>query len=333
MSEYNTMKFYINGFIKQIEEAITIGESAKITPPSHPINNVIVSGLGGSGIGGALVSTLTASELKVPMNFNSDYFLPEYVNKNTLLIISSYSGNTEETVNALKLGIEKNAKIICVTSNGKIKETATKHGFDNILIPGGMPPRTCLNLSFTQQLFILNKLGLISDNLIFQLKETISHLRNHDSSIKNQALSIAKKLTGKIPVIYGETRMAPIAIRFRQQINENAKMLCWHNVIPEMNHNELVGWKNVNGDLALVLLKNDDDYYRNIRRMEIVKEIASNYASEIVTIHSKGKNFVEKALYTIYLNDWISYYLAEENGSDSIEVNAIDYLKNELSKI
>ncbi len=326
------MDVYIDGFIQQIPTAIEIGESASISSPQEPISNIVVSGLGGSGIGAVLTSALAADELQVPFMANSDYFLPGYVSKNTLLIISSYSGNTEETVNAMKLGMEKGAKIVCITSNGKIMATAKAHGFDVIQIPGGMPPRACLNLSFVQQLFVLNKLGLIGDTLINQLKQTAAHLTAEDAAIRAEAKSVAQQLDGKIPVIYGETRMEAIAVRFRQQINENGKMLCWHHVVPEMNHNELVGWKNVNGPLAVVFLKNDDDYFRNARRMEIVGEVASKYA-DVITIQSKGSNFLEKALYTIYLTDWISFYLAELNGSDAVEVNVIDYLKGELAKI
>src|SRR6185295_17584834 len=133
-----------------------IGEKAKLSASKTAIHNVVVSGLGGSGIGGNLVAEIVAAELKVPMSVNKDYFLPAFVNENTLLIISSYSGNTEETVYVLNEGLKRKAKITCITSGGKIAEIAKANSLDLILIPGGMPPRACLGYSFPQQLFVLH---------------------------------------------------------------------------------------------------------------------------------------------------------------------------------
>ena len=137
----------------------------------------------------------------------------------------------------------------------------------------------------------------------------------------------------KIPVIYADANYEGIAVRFRQQINENSKMLCWHHVIPEMNHNELVGWTTKNDDLAVVIFRNDDDYFRTQKRMEVNKTVFEKYTSTIIEIYSKGNSQLEKAMYLLHLGDWVSYLIAEKKGIDVVEVDVITHLKNELAKI
>jgi glucose/mannose-6-phosphate isomerase len=127
--------------------------------------------------------------------------------------------------------------------------------------------------------------------------------------------------------------MESVAVRLRQQINENSKVLCWHHVYPEMNHNELVGWTEKNNNLAVVFLRNKDDFKRNAVRMDITKDIYAKYTDTIIEIFSKGQTLVEKSIYLVHLSDWVSWYLSELTGADAIEVRAIDYLKSELAKI
>ncbi len=322
----------ISNFTNQLSEAIEIGQNAKLTPPEFPIQNIMVSGLGGSGIGGNLVSEFVANELEVPFAVNKDYSIPYYVSEKTLFIASSYSGNTEETLSALQQAIDRKCKIVCVSSNGKVVELAKQHGFDHIMIPGGMPPRSCLGYSFVQQLYVLSKLGLISDAFEDWLKAAIHLLKNETESIKNEAKGIADQLNGTLPIIYISAHMESVGVRFRQQVNENSKMLCWHHVIPEMNHNELVGWRTNDEKLAVVILRNDDDLRKIQDRIEINKTIFEEYTPNIQEIWSKGESHIERALYLIHLCDWVSFYLAEIRGMDAVEVKVIDYLKGELAK-
>jgi glucose/mannose-6-phosphate isomerase len=148
-----------------------------------------------------------------------------------------------------------------------------------------------------------------------------------------EAKSIAEKLKDKTPVIYATTYNEGIAIRFRQQLNENAKILCWHHIIPEMNHNELVGWTQKNDHLSVIIFLDKDEYFRNMTRVEINKEVIKKYASNITEIYSKGNSAIEKAIYFIHLGDWVSVLLAELRGVDAVEVNVINHLKSTLSKI
>lgn len=329
---YSTMDTYINEFADQLQTAIEIGEKAQITSSNHPIQNILLSGLGGSGIGGVLTSDLLRNELAIPMNVNNDYFLPNYVNENTLLIISSYSGNTEETLQALEQGLKRGAKIVCISANGKVQQLAAEHSLDFIQIPSGKPPRGSLNLSFTQSVFVLHHLGLISESPINQLKNTVSFLRSHDAEVKAKAKELAQQITGKIPVWYADDRMFGVTMRIKQQINENSKMLSWQHVLPEMNHNELVGWTEKHDEVVAIFLRNEDDYSRTQTRMTITADVIRKY-SDVIEIWSKGDNLIEQSLYIIYLTDWVSFELAQLSGADAVEVNVIDYLKGELAKV
>jgi glucose/mannose-6-phosphate isomerase len=323
----------VDRFPSQLNEALEIGTKAIINKHNFPIRNVFVTGLGGSGIGADFVYEFICDELKVPFSINKGYTIPKNVNKNTLVMVSSYSGNTEETLNALEQIMQTGAKIVCITSGGKLLEIAKKMGYDAVVVPGNWPsPRACLGFSLVQQLFVLNKLKMISSKSIKQITTASKLIEKELSATKNKAEKIAHMLHGKLPVIYTTDRMESVAVRFRQQINENSKCLCWHHVIPEMNHNELVGWREVNNNLAVIYFRNTDDYERNSTRIDINKKIISEYTNTIIDIYSKGRNLVEKSLYLVSLGDYISCYLCDLRGFDSIEVKAIDYLKAELSK-
>jgi glucose/mannose-6-phosphate isomerase len=320
----------IAGFTKQMAEAIEIGSRMNLSPRHKDIRNVVVAGLGGSGIGANLVAELIAEKMQLPFVVCKDYLLPEFVNEHTLLIASSYSGNTEETLHALEDGMKKNAKIVCVSSGGSMISIAKKAGLDYVIIPGGKPPRACLAYSFIQQLFILCNYNLIDDGFVLGIEEAIRLLDKEEKRITKQAKSIAKKLNKKMTVIYSAANMEAVAIRWRQQLNENSKVLCWHHVIPEMNHNELVGWRTP-GKFAVIILRNDTDYSRIQQRMNIAKNIISQYTPNILELYSKGDSFIEKSLYLIHLGDWVSYFLSELRKVDPVEVNVIEYLKTELA--
>jgi len=316
----------------QLEDALRIGKSAQLSKPKNEIGNVLISGLGGSGIGGTIVSELAFGVCHVPVSVTKGYFIPEFVNENSLVIISSYSGNTEETLACMEQAIAKKAHVICITSGGKISELAKKNNLDQINIPGGNPPRSCLGYSLVQQICIFTKLGLLPDKSVAELENSIALLKNEQNPIRKEAEQLANKLFGKMPVIYCTTNNEGIAIRFRQQLNENAKILCWHHVIPEMNHNELVGWAGGNDEISVVLFRDQDEYERNNYRININKEIISKITPHFTEVFSKGKSPIEKSIYLIHLGDWASLYLANLRGVDSIEVNVINFLKGELSK-
>ena len=324
----------IERFMDQLDEAVEIGRQANIQPASKDITHIYVAGLGGSGIGADFVSSFINDECPIPFVVRKGYHVPAFVGKNTLAIASSYSGNTEETLISYDQIKASGARIISVASGGKLIERTKADGYEFVQVPGNWPsPRACLGYSLTVQLWILHKLGFISDRSVNEIQGAAKLLRKESENIKQLAEKTAQQLHKHIPIIYAEDRMEPVAVRFRQQINENSKALCWHHVIPEMNHNELVGWREKNSNLAVLYFRNEDDYSRNALRMDINQSIIKEYTSNIINLHSKGSNQVERAMYFVHLGDWISWYLAQLRGMDALEVNVIDYLKGELGKV
>ncbi|MEI8279158.1 MAG: bifunctional phosphoglucose/phosphomannose isomerase, partial [Bacteroidota bacterium] len=271
-------------------------------------------------------------KVTIPFVVNKDYFLPAFVNKDSLVIVSSYSGNTEETVAAMQQAIKAKATVVCITSGGKIMELAKKKNVDCILLPAGMPPRACLGYSMLQILYTLKHFGYLKTDFEKEVRASIKLLNAEEKSIQKQAIGIAKKLNDKLPIIYASADFEGVAVRCRQQLNENSKILCWHGVIPEMNHNELVGWRDKDAKKAVLILRNEDDYERVQLRMEINKKVIKKYTNNIIEITSKGKSYFEKAFYFIHLTDWVSVMLADLRHQDAIEVKVIDFLKGELSK-
>jgi glucose/mannose-6-phosphate isomerase len=326
------MKQLIADFPTQLHEALIIGQSHRFVSERKDFTNVVLTGLGGSGIGGSIVQNFGTDKLRIPFIVNKDYFLPAFVNKNSLVIVSSYSGNTEETIAAMQTAIKAKATVVCITSGGKISEIAKKKKLDCILLPAGMPPRSCIGYSMTQVLFTLKHFGLISYNFEKDIKSAIKTLKQDLKSIQKKAKTLAQKINGKLPVIYAAPDFEGMAVRFRQQLNENSKILAWHHVIPEMNHNELVGWRDKANDKIVIIIRNKEDYERVQMRMEINKKVIRKYTPNIVELYSEGNTYFEKIFYLIHLTDWVSLYLADMRNQDAMEVNVIDFLKGSLSK-
>ena len=327
------MKELIEDFTKHITESINISNSATLNSFNGKVENVLICGLGGSGIGGSIISQVVSTDANCPITINKDYKIPSFVNEKTLVVCCSYSGNTEESLEMLEQAEAKNAVVACITSGGKLAEIAQSKNYNHIIIPGGHPPRAAFGLAFPPLFTMLKHYNVISHDYVAQFNNTVNTINTEEENIISEAKIIAEKLMGKIPVIYADANYEGVAVRFRQQINENSKMLCWHHVIPEMNHNELVGWTTKNDDLAVVIFRNEDDYFRTQKRMEVNKTVFEKYTSTIIEIYSKGNSRLEKALYLVHLGDWVSYLIAEKKGIDVTEVDVITYLKGELAKI
>ena len=326
------MKKLVQDFSIQLQEALIIGKNYRFLTPVSQFSNVIVTGLGGSGIGASIVQNYVFDKIKIPFVVNKDYFLPAFVNKNSLVIVCSYSGNTEETLAAMQQAIKAKATIVCITSGGVVAEKANKKKYDCILVPAGMPPRSCIGYSLVQLLFTLNHFELIDNSFEKELKASIKYMNANEKDTQKKAMVIAKKIFGKLPIIYSSSTFEGMAIRFRQQINENSKMLSWHGAIPEMNHNELVGWRDAADDKVVILLRNKDDYERVQTRMEINKKIIKKHTSNLIELYSEGKSYWEQIFYFIHLTDWVSVFLADLRELDATEVKVIDFLKGSLAK-
>jgi glucose/mannose-6-phosphate isomerase len=290
----------------------------------------MICGLGGSGIGGKLVAAWLENQLAIPVNFCQDYDLPKYVNNKTLVIASSYSGDTEETISAVEQAHQKGAAIIAITSGGKLEAFCKKFNYTCILVPGGNPPRTQLAFSIVQLTHIFGELGMINKETLNQFEQAAQLITSEANAIHEEAKKIAEFIHEKELIIYSDAQNEAIAIRARQQFNENAKILCSHHVIPEMNHNELVGWAGGKENHAVLLLHTGNLNTQNQKRFAFSKEVIQTKTRNIYEMVTKGDTQIGKAIYLIHTIDWASLYLAEQNEVDPIEIGVIVHLKNSL---
>ncbi len=327
------MKDLIANLSTQIREAIKIGESTEFKAVDKSFTSVLVCGLGGSGIGGKIVSQLVKDELKIPFLSVNDYNIPAWVNENTLVIASSYSGNTEETLSAIEACTKRGAEVAVITSGGTLLENAKKRGWNHFVVPGGEQPRAMLAYSLVQQLYILNRYELVSNTILDQLSEVPTLIDETEHTVREEAMRLAKAFIKKRPIIYAGNDFEGIAVRWRQQINENAKELCWHHVFPEMTHNELVGWAGGTQQLTPLFLMTDFDHPRTKKRWEISQEIIGKYTNTILETQAKGATKIAQNFYLIHLGDWVSYLISEIKNIDPDEVHVISHLKSEMAKL
>lgn len=320
----------IANFPENIEDALIIAKNVTFRSPENQIENVVICGMGGSGIGGKLVSFWVQNEIKVPIQCFHDYTAPAFIDKNTLVIASSYSGNTEETLYFVEEAQKKGAHIIGVCSGGELKDYCNKNQFDCVIVPGGNPPRTALAFSVVQVSNILTKIGLISDKILNNIKTGKELIVADNQHIREEALELARFVKGTVPVFYATSIYEAVLVRAKQQFNENSKLLCWTHVLPEMNHNELVGWGGGDHRFSAVYFDTNDLLPRNKKRAEITLDVISS-KTKLLTLKTKGNNLVERSIYLIHLVDWASFYLAELNKVDAFDINIIDKLKSELA--
>jgi glucose/mannose-6-phosphate isomerase len=332
----------IRSFPTQVREAVTIGTTVPLPPRRRPAENIVLCGLGGSAIAGDLLKSYLAGDLSIPFLVNRHYTLPACVGPSTLVILSSYSGNTEETNAAHREALRRKARLLCITSGGTTAALAARHHTPMITIPGGSPPRAALGYSFFPLLLALSRMGYIR-NRQRDIRETIALLEEKSAlyavpeTSANPALQLAELLQGRITVLYSSTEhIDAVNTRWRGQIAENAKALCFGHVLPEMNHNELVGWHALHQqmkEMVVVFLRDRGDHRRVQIRMDISRQILREYTSHVTEVWSEGRSLLTRMFSLLYMGDWVSFYLAMLHRVDPTPVRVIDHLKQELAKV
>ncbi|MFN3951526.1 MAG: bifunctional phosphoglucose/phosphomannose isomerase [Thermaurantimonas sp.] len=321
----------IQNFPGHIVDALTLAKKSTFKKPSSDIRNIILTGLGGSGIGASMVQDLISPHSEIPIIVNKDYNLPSFAGENTLVIACSYSGETEETLNALYQAEECSCEIAIISSGGRLLNLAKEKNYNHLMMPPGNPPRSMLGYSLVFQLYMLANYGISRLALDNDVLLTSEYLRENSEKIQTEARQIAMRLHKKIFAIYACSGFGSLAERFRQQLNENSKMPGWNGTIPEMNHNELVGWQGGDSNMAAVFISTPFDDKRNALRTNISVEILRKYTPNVLKINSIGETPLRSILYLIHLTDWVSYYLSELNGVDIMDIDVINYLKRELA--
>jgi glucose/mannose-6-phosphate isomerase len=330
------IKDLIAGFPAQMKKAIEIGKTIQNITPKTDIRNVVIAGLGGSGIGANIVENWLQDQLKVPVIISKTYNVPAFVNEHTLLIACSFSGGTEETLTALEQAQAQKTQVFAISAGGKLIEKAKNEGFHFVQIPNEAPcPRAFLGYSLVQLLYTFKAHNLIDGFFEKSLENSIQILQTQLNDIQEEAKKLANSAFKHHLLAYSNTIWSAILVRMQQQINENAKQLAHTNVMPEMNHNELVGWglsPETYQNHTLWLIKSNLDLPRVAKRMEICEPIFKQKAGKVIEIKPKGDTLIEQSFYLIHLFDWVSWYLSELNQVDAFEIDVINHLKNELAK-
>ncbi len=331
----NQFDVLVNSY-KQIEFAWN--NKINLAPVKNKkFTSIVATGLGGSAISGDLMLNFLHDEMKIPFIVNRNYSLPSFVDENTLLIVSSYSGNTEETISVFNEALNKNCSIVCISTGGKVEKISSDKNIPLVKVTPGYQPRYALGLSFFSLLKILQDLALIQ-NQDSAVKKIISLWKEKGVEYgkeENMAIEYAKQLLGFIPVIYSAVDLtSAVGYRLKCQFNENSKLHAFSNIIPEMNHNEIIGWESFNEKQfqAKVINIIDSSYHTQIKkRFEITSELAAKNGAEIINLQSDEEKFKVRLMDLIYLGDWITYYTAVMRGFDPTEIENINILKKRLA--
>ncbi len=326
-------------FPEQMEEALKIGTAIKLQHSYKHIKRILFAGMGGSSMSGAMTKALVQHESPIAIDVHQNYDLPQWVNNETLVICISYSGNTEETLSCFQAAQKKHANIIGVTSGGALLNACKKHNYDVIEVTGGLPPRAALGYLSVPLICLMEKLGITKKETLQSLRSTIADLKNRrtvwsEQSNNNPAYRYASQLSQFMPVIYGEdSTTGCIALRWKAQFAENSKMIARTHMLPELDHNEIVGWCK-NPELlkrsVVIWLLDPIMHPRNQIRQKITHNVISNAPAIQLEFAAPGQTWCERMFYLVHLGDWISYWCALAHDVNPTTIKNIDTLKKRM---
>ncbi len=330
-------------FDQQLEQALEIGQEVTIPPGGQPVEKVLLCGMGGSAIGGDLLRAYLGQDMKVPFLVNRNYSLPGFVDDSTLVLVASYSGQTEETLSSFSQAQEAGARLICLTSGGMLGRLAQEHGVPCAQIPEGYPPRSALGFCSIPFLVCLSRLGLLADRSE-ELRRSIELVRRKiqdycpsTSIAANPAKGLAISLKDRIPIIYGsDSHLEMVAIRWRGQFSENGKQLAYSSTLPEMNHNEIEGWTHppkLLRQLVPIFLRDRDDPSKTQARIDVTRGLLSEKVDSALEYWTEGESWIDRLWSLILLGDYASVYLAFLNQVDPTPVRTIERLKTQLKEL
>jgi len=326
---------------RQVRDAWDQVRQLELPPSYRDIENVLILGMGGSAIGGDLARALAQNYTGVPITVCREYDLPAYVNDFTLVIASSYSGNTEETLSAFQQAIERQAKVVVVSTGGKLTDLAGEMGTPIIPVRYKSSPRAAIGHSLVLLLGIFADLDLIPDPTP-DLEEAIQVMMAMQPQLDlgtplatNPAKSLALRLNGKLPVIYGAGLFSDVARRWKGQFNENAKHWSFFEVLPEANHNAILGYQfpaALARQLVVLFLTGPADHPRLRLRQQVTAEVLDKAGVPVEWIAAQGSSPAAQVFSLIHYGDYVSFYLSLLNQIDPSPVPLIDYLKRRLAE-
>ncbi len=323
---------------EQLRDALWRVQSAALKP-QDAAGGIVVAGMGGSGVGGALAQAVLGSLASRPLVSNNDYGLPGWTTPDTTVLCASYSGETEETLACYEAAGALGARRIVVTTGGALAAAARADDVPVIPVPGGLQPRAAVAYMTVAALEVAALSG-VGPSLRSEIDVAAAHVEalvtewGPDAPDDSLAKSLALRLHGTIPLIAGAGLTVPVAYRWKTQINENAKMPCFSNDLPELDHNEIAGWEGAPalGRFAAVFLDDDDLHPRVRSRIQHTGAVIEPLAATVAIVQSRGENAVERLFSLVLLGDLVSLYLAVLRGVDPAPVTAIEQLKRDLAR-
>jgi glucose/mannose-6-phosphate isomerase len=312
-----------------LRDALWRVESAGLEPVQA--TGLVVCGMGGSAVGALLARSALGDSLGLPMLVFRDYELPSWTPPDRAVLCSSYSGNTEETLACFEAAEAIGARRYVATTGGRLADAARASDVPVIGLPGGLQPRHSVGYGFTVACEIAALVG-VSPGPRTQIDTAAAHLEETRDAIAARAEEIAEQIGDALPLIYGCDLTVPVAYRWKTQVNENAKRHAFDNQLPELDHNEIVGWDGDGkaGSCAAIFLLDSDQHPRQRERAELTAKLIEPRAAAVVTVETEGETRIERLLSAVWLGDLVSLHLAARAGVDPGPIEVIDRLKDEL---
>jgi glucose/mannose-6-phosphate isomerase len=312
-----------------LRDALWRVESAGLEPVEA--TGLVVCGMGGSAVGGLLARSALGDSLGLPMLVFRDYELPSWTPPDRVVLCSSYSGNTEETLACFEAAEAIGARRYVATTGGRLADAARASDVPVIGLPGGLQPRHSVGYGFTVACEVAALVGA-SPGARTQIDTAAAHLEDSRDAIAARAVEVAEQIGDSLPVIYGCDLTVPVAYRWKCQVNENAKRHAFDNQLPEADHNEIVGW---DGDgraesCAAIFLLDSDQHPRQRERAELTAKLIEPEAAAVITVETEGETRIARMLSAVLLGDLVSLHLAARAGVDPGPIEVIDRLKDEL---
>ena len=334
------MLAHIAGLPQQCAAAWDKVQCLKLPDEYRRARQVVVLGLGGSAIGADLLRGLLVDECPIPLIVHRDYGLPAFVDAHTLVIASSYSGNTEETLSGFDEARRRGARLLAVTTGGELAQRAGEWGIPLYTYEYEAQPRAALGYSLFSLLGVMQHLGLASDKSN-EVAESSDVMKQWQAEIEpavpasaNAAKSLARELYGRLPVVYGAEHLSEAARRWKGQFNENSKSWAVFDAVPELTHNTVAGYSSpsrLRGEAFVVMLLAASNHPRVQARFEIVGELLRRNGVAYRVIDARGQSKLAQVLSLVHVGDYVSYYLAMLYNADPWEIKSIDWVKKRLS--
>lgn len=329
------------GSVAAFDEARAAAEGVELVYPPEEIRDVAICGMGGSAIAADLVVGAYRERLRVPVTVVRDYYLPGWIGENTLVILSSYSGGTEETLTCASQATERNSLCVAVTSGGKLGTFYAAEGVPVVPVVPGLQPRAAILRMLVPLIVLFDRLGVLP-SLTSDLEEARATIATSVATLgpevpesDNPAKQLARSLQASIPLVWGAELTAPVAQRWKGQFNENAKVPSFENRIPELTHNEICGWAQ-HGDVtrqvfSMVLLRHDHEHPRNSRRFELTAEICDEIVADVHTVTAEGDGAMAQLFDLILQGDFVTLELAAQSGVDPGPIPVLDGIKASMT--